>query len=193
MEETSKIIGTVAKELLFFSKSFFLGFMLRFCYEPLVMIRIMIRHPKLIIDIQDIIFWLTASFLMFGHLFRENNGTPRLFAIAGILVGMIMYHAGPGKLTKKLCKRRKMEKKRLKKEKKSFMIKRQDGRSRNKRGDNIGRKDGGQKKSKSQMDYTGTCDSIDSRSDDMGCRKQLGRAKCKKSCKAAISGRTDSK
>ena len=52
-----------------------------------------------------------------------------------------------------------MEKKRLKKTQKESMIKREDKHSRNKRGENIDRKDGSPKESQSQMDRTGTCDS----------------------------------
>lgn len=48
------------------------------------------------------------QFLMFGLLFRENNGTPRLFSLIGIAAGMALYQLGPAKLTGSLfCKIRK--------------------------------------------------------------------------------------
>ena len=53
---------------------------------------------------------------MFGLLFRENNGTPRLFSLIGIAVGMALYQLGPAKLTGSLfCK---IRKKRLKMQRK---------------------------------------------------------------------------
>lgn len=130
MEETAKVIGGVAGELLFFSRSFFLGFMLRMCYDPLVLLRKALRHPWWLVNLQDVLFWAVSSLCMFGLLFRENNGTPRLFALAGILAGMILYHLGPGKL---ICvsfvRFRKgiqnLWKKWLKKKEKSDMIKEQ--------------------------------------------------------------------
>lgn len=99
MEEAAKVIGGVTGELLFFARSFLLGFLLRLGYEPLILVRKLFRHPKLVVDVQDILFWTAGSFLMFGLLFRENNGTPRLFSLVGILAGMILYQLGPGRLT----------------------------------------------------------------------------------------------
>ena len=66
-----------------------------------------------------------------------------------------------------------MEKKRLKKTQKESMIKREDKHSRNKRGENIDRKDGSPKESQSQMDRTGTCDSSTVKRDDLDWWKQF--------------------
>ena len=164
MEEAAKVIGGVAGELVFFMRSFLLGFLMRLGYEPIIFFRRVFRQPKLLLDVQDVLFWTFGSFLMFGLLFRENNGTPRLFSLIGIAAGMALYQLGPAKLTgslfckirkkrlkmqrrchawrKKRLERRKMEKKRLKKTQKESMIKREDKHSRNKRGENIDRKDG---------------------------------------------------
>ena len=164
MEEAAKVIGGVAGELVFFMRSFLLGFLMRLGYEPIIFFRRVFRQPKLLLDVQDVLFWTFGRFLMFGLLFRENNGTPRLFSLIGIAAGMALYQLGPAKLTgslfckirkkrlkmqrrchawrKKRLERRKMEKKRLKKTQKESMIKEKDKHSRNKRGENIDRKDG---------------------------------------------------
>lgn len=224
MEEAAKVIGGVTGELVFLLRSFLLGFLLRLGYEPLILLRKLFRHPKLLVDLQDIFFWTVGSFMMFGLLFRENNGTPRLFSIVGILFGMLLYQLGPAKLSKLLfCKlkakkkklkdqfqkkfknklqnrfqlkyknelqtklqnklqkkcdnRRKMGKKRLKKTKKDSMIKEQDEHSRNKRGEDSGRKNGSPQKSQPQVDHIGIRDSDPSKRDDLDRRKQSGRAK----------------
>ena len=202
MEEAAKVIGGVAGELVFFMRSFLLGFLMR-----LIFFRRVFRQPKLLLDVQDVLFWTFGSFLMFGLLFRENNGTPRLFSLIGIAAGMALYQLGPAQLTgslfckvrkkrlkmqrscrawrKKRLERRKMEKKRLKKTQKESMIKEEDKHSRNKRGENIDRKDGSPKESQSQMDRTGACDSSTVKRDDMDWWKQFGRAKCPESGTAA--------
>ncbi len=105
MEEAATVIRGVTGELLFFARSFLLGFLLRLGYEPLILARKLFRHPKLLVDVQDIVFWTAGSFLMFGLLFRENNGTPRFFSIIGILAGMALYQLGLGQLTKTLFNR----------------------------------------------------------------------------------------
>lgn len=108
MEEAAKIIGGVAGELVFFMRSFLLGFLMRLGYEPIIFFRRVFRQPKLLLDVQDVLFWTFGSFLMFGLLFRENNGTPRLFSLIGIAAGMALYQLGPAKLTGSLfCKIRK--------------------------------------------------------------------------------------
>ena len=68
---------------------------------------------------------------------------------------------------------------------KESMIKREDKHSRNKRGENIDRKDGSPKESQSQMDRTGTCDSSTVKRDDLDWWKQFGRAKRPESGTAA--------
>lgn len=199
MEEAAKVIGGVTGELLFFARSFLLGFWLRLGYEPLLLVRKLFRHSKLLTDIEDILFWTIGSFLMFGLLFRENNGTPRLFALFGILAGMTMYQLGPGRLTgilfarmrKKIIKRRKTGKKRLKKDRKDDMIKKENGQSCNERGDNSGRKDGSPQESKPQVDHAGTGSSSAFKCDDMDRRKQSGRADIRKSGQAKVPAGAD--
>ena len=131
MEETAKVIGGVAGELLFFARSFLLGFLLRLGYEPLILVRKLFRHPKLFVNVQDILFWTAGSFLMFGMLFRENNGTPRLFSLVGILAGMILYQLGPGRLTGALfekLRRKSREWKRIYQEKREKRIQKRKNR-----------------------------------------------------------------
>ena len=69
-------------------------------------------------------------------------------------------------MAKKTSGEAKNGKKRLKKTQKESMIKEKDKHSRNKRGENIDRKDGSPKESQSQMDRTGTCDSSTVKRDD---------------------------
>ena len=131
MEEAAKVIGGVTGELLFFARSFLLGFLLRLGYEPLILLRKLFRHPKLLVNVQDILFWTAGSFLMFGMLFRENNGTPRLFSLVGLLAGMILYQLGPGRLTGALfekLRRKSREWKRIYQEKRKKRIQKRENR-----------------------------------------------------------------
>lgn len=73
MEEAAKVIGGVAGELVFFMRSFLLGFLMRLGYEPIIFFRRVFRQPKLLLDVQDVLFWTFGSFLMFGLLFREKD------------------------------------------------------------------------------------------------------------------------
>ena len=46
MEEAAKVIGGVAGELVFFMRSFLLGFLMRLGYEPIIFFRRVFRQPK---------------------------------------------------------------------------------------------------------------------------------------------------
>lgn len=95
MEETSAVIKSINWELFFFLRAFFLGFCMRMGYDIFLVLRRLWKHGRFWIAMEDFIFWGMGSILMFGLLFRENNGTPRGFALLGILSGMILYHFGP--------------------------------------------------------------------------------------------------
>ena len=56
MEEAAKVIGGVAGELVFFMRSFLLGFLMRLGYEPIIFFRRVFRQPKLLLDVQDVLF-----------------------------------------------------------------------------------------------------------------------------------------
>lgn len=98
MEAASAVVGGVAWELTFFARAFLLGFCLRMGYDGLWLFRRLIRHRHFWITAEDFLFWAAGSVMMFGLLFRENNGTPRLFALLGVLAGMLLYHLGPSPL-----------------------------------------------------------------------------------------------
>lgn len=95
MEETSAIIKSVEWEVIFFLRAFFLGFCMRMGYDIFLILRRLIRHRQVWVALEDFCFWGMGSVLMFGLLFRENNGTPRGFVIIGVLLGMCLYHFGP--------------------------------------------------------------------------------------------------
>ena len=51
MEEAAKVIGDVAGELVFFMRSFLLGFFIRLGYEPIIFFRRVFRQPKFLLDV----------------------------------------------------------------------------------------------------------------------------------------------
>jgi len=95
LEETSAVIKSVNWELFFFLRAFFLGFCMRMGYDIFLVLRRLWKHRSLWVTLEDFVFWGSGSILMFGLLFLENNGTPRGFALLGVLAGMILYHYGP--------------------------------------------------------------------------------------------------
>ena len=70
---------------------FWLGFLLMSAYRVLKLIRKIIKHSIILISIEDIIYWMCSGILMFLLLYKEDAGTVRWFAVALVLIGMIIY------------------------------------------------------------------------------------------------------
>ena len=79
-------------ELNFFLTSILWGVILLIMYDVFRILRRIIRHNSFFIFLEDIIYWVVSSILIFRMMYRQNNGIIRGFAILAILVGMFMYH-----------------------------------------------------------------------------------------------------
>lgn len=79
-------------ELRFFFTSVIWGMVLLIIYDVLRILRRVIKHNAFVISIQDIIYWVVSSVLIFHMMYNQNNGIIRGFAILAMLLGMIIYH-----------------------------------------------------------------------------------------------------
>jgi spore cortex biosynthesis protein YabQ len=50
-------------------------------------------HKGIFIQLEDMLFWLTATGLFFYFMLNENYGEIRFFSILGIALGMVLYFA----------------------------------------------------------------------------------------------------
>lgn len=78
-------------ELQFFVISIFWGSLILIFYDALRIIRIIVKHSRFIIALQDIIYWILCGILIFQMMYKHNNGIIRAFSILGMLIGMIVY------------------------------------------------------------------------------------------------------
>ncbi|MDF2608985.1 MAG: hypothetical protein K0R92_459 [Lachnospiraceae bacterium] len=79
-------------ELRFFGASILWGIILLIIYDFLRIIRRIVKHNSIMIGMQDIIYWLICSILIFRMMYQQNDGIIRGFSILAILLGMIFYH-----------------------------------------------------------------------------------------------------
>lgn len=68
-----------------------LGVKLTFIYDGIRMFRILIKHKNIVISIEDIIFWVYASVIIFEMQLKQSDGMFRGFCILGMLLGMYLY------------------------------------------------------------------------------------------------------
>ncbi|GKX30535.1 hypothetical protein SH1V18_30150 [Vallitalea longa] len=81
----------VSAQAISFLMSILNGLFLGFVYDLLRVFRRIIKHPKWLINIQDLIFWLFGSIIIFIDIFKNNNGTLRGFLCIGVFLGLIFY------------------------------------------------------------------------------------------------------
>lgn len=81
----------IVTELYFLLHSFLMGIVITVLYDLLRILRRVIPHNILAISIEDLFYWITCALLIFAMLIRENNGVLRWFAVAGAMVGMVLY------------------------------------------------------------------------------------------------------
>lgn len=82
---------SIMEEVYFFMTSLFMGIMITFMYDLLLIFRKVVRHNQFWISIEDLVFWVVCAIGIFAMLYKENNGVPRWFSIAGAAIGMVLY------------------------------------------------------------------------------------------------------
>ncbi|MCM1256876.1 MAG: spore cortex biosynthesis protein YabQ [Roseburia sp.] len=70
--------------------SFGVGVLLMFSYDILRIFRQIIAHGTFSLGVEDVIYWLACSLVVFAMLYQENDGLLRWFVLAGIALGMMV-------------------------------------------------------------------------------------------------------
>ena len=60
-------------------------------YDGLRMFRLVLPHHSVIVSVEDLLFWIYTTAVIFRMQFYQNNGVSRGFSILGIMLGMIVY------------------------------------------------------------------------------------------------------
>jgi len=67
------------------------GFAIGFVYDLFRITRKTVRHNSVMVQLEDILYWLAVSLLMFYFMLDRNYGEIRFFSIAGAALGMVLY------------------------------------------------------------------------------------------------------
>lgn len=60
-------------------------------YDGLRLLRMFVIHRKRVQALEELIFWLLASLVIYGLIYRYNSGAVRNYVVFGMAVGMICY------------------------------------------------------------------------------------------------------
>lgn len=81
----------IIAELYFLLHCFLMGVLITMLYDVLRILRRVVPHNTAAVSVEDFLYWVVCSLLIFAMLIRENNGMLRWFAVAGAMLGMILY------------------------------------------------------------------------------------------------------
>lgn len=81
----------IISENVFLLYSLFTGVLMTFTYDLFRIFRRVIRHNRIWISIEDILFWFGCGVTVFVLMQRESNGMLRWFAVLGAMAGMLLY------------------------------------------------------------------------------------------------------
>ncbi len=82
---------SVAQEVYVFLSSAVSGIFICVVYDLLRVMRSYTKISRAITDVQDIIFWCIAIFIMFFMVFHTNRGYVRWYEFFGVFLGAVIY------------------------------------------------------------------------------------------------------
>lgn len=83
---------TVASQLQAFLLSLVIGVFIGIFYDLFRILRLSFTENKLVIIVQDILFWSVSAFASFVFVFVVNNGAFRAYLAIGEALGFVVYY-----------------------------------------------------------------------------------------------------
>ena len=81
----------MSEDTLFLWQSVAVGIGIVFFYDWLRIFRRVVSHKQWAVSLEDLVFWLVCTVMVFWWMYRVTNGGMRWFAVTGALVGMCVY------------------------------------------------------------------------------------------------------
>jgi len=85
------MILSMADQATFFLWTMILGAVSGVVYDIFRIIRKVIKHPDFLTQVEDLLYWLFISILIFYFILHRNSGEVRIYAIIGVFSGMCIY------------------------------------------------------------------------------------------------------
>ena len=83
---------TIGQEALLFGIAILVGAGLFLLYDILRIFRRIASHGNIWISVEDFVYWLICTGVVFVMLYWENDGMVRGFALIGLVFGMLIYY-----------------------------------------------------------------------------------------------------
>lgn len=83
--------ANIQYEMELLSVSVLTGAGLMIVYDCLRVFRILCPHRAAWVGIEDMLYWIYTSVMVFTLLYREQDGVVRSYVVAAVFVGMVVY------------------------------------------------------------------------------------------------------
>ena len=80
----------IKRELIGFLTAVNAGVVVRLSYHSLVCLRKIFKHKKVMIELEDALYWLAVSIYLFVQIYHTSNGVIRWYFVLGIVFGAII-------------------------------------------------------------------------------------------------------
>lgn len=82
----------IREEVSIFIEAAWQGMLIAVCYDALRILRRIIKHKDIIVNIEDYIFWVVVGIAVFSMIFQNNDGVVRGYIFLALLTGAYTYH-----------------------------------------------------------------------------------------------------
>lgn len=93
---------TIIREWYFLLCSMLAGIFFAFVYDQIRLLRRLWRHGRMLVDVEDILYWIFCFLVSFYLLYYGNYGVVRFVAVLGAALGMFFLQQNSWE---SLCKR----------------------------------------------------------------------------------------
>lgn len=80
----------IGKEAIIFLYAGLSGIVVLFSYQMLRLLRRLIRHHIILVNLEDFFYWLGVSVYLFRQMYMSTYGSIRWFFILGVVCGIIL-------------------------------------------------------------------------------------------------------
>lgn len=80
----------IRQEVMIFILALLAGGIVRLVYRVIVCVRRMIRHTRLAVEIEDLVYWLGVAVYLFVQIYHTSDGSIRWNFVLGVVLGTIL-------------------------------------------------------------------------------------------------------
>lgn len=89
-------------ELLICQYYFIIGLIIAISYDPILIARRTIGHNRISCGVEDIVYWFFVTIIIYYCIYILNNMRLRYYIIISLVLGIIVYRIGIGRIVVKV-------------------------------------------------------------------------------------------